>query len=45
MEPDKCYEWGWFDWNSMPNPLFQPLKEIIDSGYNPNTENLERNQK
>lgn len=34
-EPDKCAEWGWFEWNRMPEPLFAPLKSLVDSGYIP----------
>jgi len=32
-EPDKCEQWGWFDWNDLPKPLFLPLKNLIDQGY------------
>jgi len=29
MEPDKCEEWGWFDWDNLPSPLFSKYKEIL----------------
>ena len=35
MEPDKCEEWKWSDWNSLPQPLFISTRNLIDSGYNP----------
>jgi len=28
-EPDKCESWEWFDWNTLPEPLFLPLKNLI----------------
>ncbi|MEA3249545.1 MAG: NUDIX domain-containing protein [Patescibacteria group bacterium] len=30
-EPHKCVEWGWFDMNETPEPLFGPLKNYIES--------------
>lgn len=29
MEPNKCKIWQWFDWDSLPSPLFLPLKNLI----------------
>lgn len=29
MEPDKCEEWRWFEWNSLPEPLFIPIQNLI----------------
>jgi 8-oxo-dGTP diphosphatase len=29
MEPDKCEEWKWFDWDKLPSPLFSKYKEIL----------------
>ena len=33
LEPDKCSEWKWFDKNNLPNKLFLPLKNLLDTGY------------
>jgi len=30
MEPDKCEEWGWFDWDNLPSPLFSQYKELLN---------------
>ena len=35
MEPDKCNEWRWVKWDKMPQPVFLPLKNLIEQGYNP----------
>ena len=35
MEPDKCEEWKWSRWDSLPQPLFTSTRNLIDSGYNP----------
>ncbi len=29
MEPDEITEWGWFDLNSLPEPLFFPSKKVL----------------
>jgi len=34
-EPDKCAGWGWYCWGDWPEPLFAPLKTLVDSGYVP----------
>ncbi len=35
MEPDCTDEWRWSDWNSLPQPLFLPLRNLIQQGFNP----------
>ncbi len=35
MEPHKCAQWQWFDWAALPEPLFAPLRNLLDSGYRP----------
>jgi len=29
LEPDKCEGWGWFTWNSLPEPLFSPIPSLL----------------
>jgi 8-oxo-dGTP diphosphatase len=35
MEPDKCEKWGWFEWDSLPQPLFLPNQNLLKINYNP----------
>jgi 8-oxo-dGTP diphosphatase len=35
MEPNKCREWKWFNWNNLPQPLFLPIKNLIKQKINP----------
>ena len=37
MEPDKCEEWQWFSWNSLPKPLFLSTRNFVGAEYNPLT--------
>ena len=37
MEPDKCERWEWFDWDDLPRPLFIPIQNLYNSGFNPFT--------
>lgn len=30
MEPEKCAGWHWFSTDALPEPLFAPLKTLID---------------
>jgi 8-oxo-dGTP diphosphatase len=34
-EPEKCERWGWFDWSSLPTPLFLPIRHLIEGGFAP----------
>lgn len=34
-EPDKCYEWGWFDWFDPPIHVFAPTEALMRSGFIP----------
>lgn len=29
LEPDKCTEWRWFDWDNLPSPLFLPFTNLL----------------
>lgn len=31
MEPDEITQWGWFDLDNLPSPLFFPSKKILDN--------------
>lgn len=35
MEPSKCKEWAWFDWEKLPSPLFVPLENLKKQGFVP----------
>ncbi|KAI7725597.1 hypothetical protein M8C21_033259 [Ambrosia artemisiifolia] len=35
IEPDKCEGWEWYDFNNLPEPMFGPLKEMLQGGFNP----------
>lgn len=35
MEPDKCETWDWFEWGTLPSPLFIPVSNLVAQGYSP----------
>jgi len=35
LEPEKCEKWDWFSWDNLPSPMFLPMQNHIDQGYNP----------
>lgn len=35
LEPEKCGGWEWYDWNELPKPLFGPLEDVVQAGFNP----------
>jgi len=35
MEPEKCEQWGWFNWNNLPQPRFLPLRNLLKIKFNP----------
>ena len=35
MEPDKCEQWEWFEWDNLPSPLFLPTINQLKKGFNP----------
>lgn len=32
-EPGKAEAWGWFKWDSLPEPLFLPLQNLLKRGF------------
>ena len=35
LERDKCEDWIWAPWGSIPQPVFLPLQLLLDSSYTP----------
>lgn len=35
MEPEKCAEWRWCPWDSLPEPRFLSIEHLLDLGYRP----------
>ena len=35
LEPHKCLEWKWFDWDALPHPLFLPIQNLQKQRFNP----------
>lgn len=35
MEPEKMIEWGWFEWNKLPKPLFLPIVNLLKQNFHP----------
>lgn len=35
LEPDKMVKWQWCTWDRLPQPLFLPLKNLVESGFSP----------
>jgi len=33
LEPDKIEQWQWFEWGSMPQPLFIPIQNLVKQGF------------
>ncbi|MBO9652383.1 MAG: NUDIX domain-containing protein [Variovorax sp.] len=33
LEPLKCDGWAWFPWDELPEPLFEPIRSLVASGY------------
>jgi 8-oxo-dGTP diphosphatase len=34
-EPEKCEQWGWFDWDELPEPHFAAINQLRRHGYHP----------
>lgn len=35
LEPDMCDGWDWYEWDSLPRPLFWPLEKLLQDGFHP----------
>lgn len=35
LEPSKTAAWKWFEWSSLPEPLFEPVASLVGGGYDP----------
>lgn len=35
LEPHACERWAWFPWADLPEPLFLPLRNLVESGWRP----------
>jgi 8-oxo-dGTP diphosphatase len=31
LEPHKCENWEWFEWDNFPEPLFAPIRTLIEN--------------
>jgi 8-oxo-dGTP diphosphatase len=31
LEPHKCEYWEWFEWESLPEPLFAPIQTLVEN--------------
>ncbi len=40
IEPEKCEEWRWFEWDKLPKPLFLPLENFVKLGHSPFEESM-----
>jgi 8-oxo-dGTP diphosphatase len=29
LEPHRCENWEWFEWDNLPEPLFAPIQTLI----------------
>lgn len=36
-ETEKHQDFGWYEWGSLPEPLFTPARIFVEKGYNPFT--------
>jgi len=34
-EPDKFFEWQWFSWDNLPQPLFSPIQNLLKQNIDP----------
>lgn len=41
IKEDEVSEWGWFAWDELPSPLFQPAQRFVDSSVAPDSKSIE----
>jgi len=34
-EPDRSETWEWFRWDDLPRPLFLPIRNLLEQGFDP----------
>lgn len=34
-EPEKCAEWRWCEWDTIPEPRFLSVQHLLEQGYRP----------
>jgi 8-oxo-dGTP diphosphatase len=35
LEPDEVEDWGWYEWDRLPAPLFLPMASLVANGFDP----------
>lgn len=35
LEPEKCAEWRWCQWDAIPEPRFLSVQHVLEQGYRP----------
>jgi 8-oxo-dGTP diphosphatase len=35
LEPDGVEDWGWYEWDRLPAPLFLPMASLVATGFDP----------
>lgn len=35
LEPEKMIKWQWFSWDNLPQPLFIPMQNFVETGFRP----------
>ena len=35
LEPDEVEDWGWYEWDRLPAPLFLPMASLVATGFDP----------
>lgn len=35
VEPEKCEQWEWFEWEHLPSPLFLPFQNLKKQNFHP----------